>query len=640
MAGATITVCTSAGTGTPCTPLATIYTTAALTQTAVNPITGDGLGNYGFWAPPGTYVLTITGAGITGTTMTITLAPGLVSANSWTADQYFGSGVPWYDVKAFGAKGDGSTDDTAAIQSAINAATNGGGVVYFPQSPNPVTSSLRCYKFGSLDLSKLGQDTGGTTGWVILRVDGCLAPTVTITLNRGLHAIVGGFRTNGNVSFHQQNYSQINGTGVTSGPVIQVSGAGGPFIISHISAENCAAGCIQAGTGTISSPSNVILDSVALVNTATSTKAPLFLFGTGFGVKIKDSIFNSQSTAPTIEDCGDFGQVYLDGGWVLNRTIKFEQQCTGFAGTGTVGTHHFQHLGSEAMADPALFTFDLTGMTGSTYAITIGPQVHMADNVAGNGLYMVNRTDATAAGLTVQFLGSIDGYTTGLTNGLRTTDTVTGLGGDLGQPNTVGSAASVVLSKGGLISTGGPHTFGSTTGVGNTTLDVFQTVTTNPAFVVKNMTSGAQGDLFQTQYSNGNPRFSIGDTTDIGGAPYWGLYNSTGAFLMKFVGTPTANRTWTFQDATDVVVGRATTDALTNKRLKLSDQGQCTMASGTCPAQSLSTTYSAAPLCFANWTGTGTLTGIIKIASTTTTVTPSSSVGTDTAQVNWACFGN
>lgn len=75
-------------------------------------------------------------------------------------------------------------------------------------------------------------------------------------------------------------------------------------------------------------------------------------------------------------------------------------------------------------------------------------------------------------------------------------------------------------------------------------------------------------------------------------------------------------------------------------KVKLTDQGQCTMAAGTCSAQTLAYTYTAAPLCWAVWTGTGTDTGFIKLASTTTTVTPSSSVGTDTAQVNWFCAGN
>jgi hypothetical protein len=75
-------------------------------------------------------------------------------------------------------------------------------------------------------------------------------------------------------------------------------------------------------------------------------------------------------------------------------------------------------------------------------------------------------------------------------------------------------------------------------------------------------------------------------------------------------------------------------------RLKLTDQGSCTMSAGACSAQTLGSTYSAAPVCLLTWTGTGTLAGVLKVAATTTTVTPSSSNSSDTAQVNWACFGN
>jgi hypothetical protein len=40
----------------------------------------------------------------------------------------------WFNVKSYGAKGDNSTDDTAAIQTTIDAcASAGGGVVYFPR---------------------------------------------------------------------------------------------------------------------------------------------------------------------------------------------------------------------------------------------------------------------------------------------------------------------------------------------------------------------------------------------------------------------------------------------------------------------------------------------------------------------------
>jgi len=73
---------------------------------------------------------------------------------------------------------------------------------------------------------------------------------------------------------------------------------------------------------------------------------------------------------------------------------------------------------------------------------------------------------------------------------------------------------------------------------------------------------------------------------------------------------------------------------------KFLDQGTCTMAAGTCTVQSLSHTYAAAPNCIGTWNGAGTLSGILKIPSTTTTATPASTAGTDTAQVNWFCFGS
>ena len=45
--------------------------------------------------------------------------------------------LPWFNVKDYGAVGDGTTDDTTAIQAALTAVPTAGGVLYFPPSANP-----------------------------------------------------------------------------------------------------------------------------------------------------------------------------------------------------------------------------------------------------------------------------------------------------------------------------------------------------------------------------------------------------------------------------------------------------------------------------------------------------------------------
>src|SRR6202047_1790421 len=65
LAGATIRVCAMPASGQPCTPLALIYSDAALTQALANPTTTDCLGNYFFYAAPGRYEVEVSGPGIT-----------------------------------------------------------------------------------------------------------------------------------------------------------------------------------------------------------------------------------------------------------------------------------------------------------------------------------------------------------------------------------------------------------------------------------------------------------------------------------------------------------------------------------------------------------------------------------------------
>ena len=48
----------------------------------------------------------------------------------------------WYSVKGYGAVGNGSTDDTAAIQAAVDAVPSTGGILYFPPGRYRVTAPI------------------------------------------------------------------------------------------------------------------------------------------------------------------------------------------------------------------------------------------------------------------------------------------------------------------------------------------------------------------------------------------------------------------------------------------------------------------------------------------------------------------
>jgi Pectate lyase superfamily protein len=216
-------VCTSAATTTsPCTPLALIYSDVGLTQALANPTTSDGMGNYDFYAAPGRYVIEISGPSITtrqirdvilpndpsqptsfssittsgnisgftlslagnltvagsaAVTGTLTVGgapvPSTAQTNIWTATQTFKGPSPWRDVTAFGAKCDGSTDDTAAFQAAFNAAiADPGGTVYIPWSPangngcvvkSGITIGAHSYWLNVLQVGNITIPSGGST---------------------------------------------------------------------------------------------------------------------------------------------------------------------------------------------------------------------------------------------------------------------------------------------------------------------------------------------------------------------------------------------------------------------------------------------------------------------------------------------
>jgi hypothetical protein len=74
---------------------------------------------------------------------TTTFVPGTIIESSWLNDVNTMTYKSFINVKTYGALGDGSTDDTAAIQAALDAAAAAdGGEVFFPAGIYMVTTGL------------------------------------------------------------------------------------------------------------------------------------------------------------------------------------------------------------------------------------------------------------------------------------------------------------------------------------------------------------------------------------------------------------------------------------------------------------------------------------------------------------------
>jgi polygalacturonase len=148
LANVTVTVYNSAGNA------ATLYSDNGVTVKA-NPTTTNADGEYSFYAANGTYSLTISNPGYTtetrtgillydaadGTSATLGYNEGAANAVTRTVQNKLQESI---SVKDFGAKGDGTTDDTAAIWNAIQAINDaGGGALFFPQGTYLISYNVK-----------------------------------------------------------------------------------------------------------------------------------------------------------------------------------------------------------------------------------------------------------------------------------------------------------------------------------------------------------------------------------------------------------------------------------------------------------------------------------------------------------------
>ena len=153
-----------------------------------------------------------------------------------------------FNVKNYGATGDGSTDDTSFISAAITAAAVSGGVVFFPPGTYRVTSVLTI----SEDVSLVG-GSGETTAILMDHASNELINTSGSSSYEG--NVIEGLRLAASVS--------------NSGIVIDLQGSPNIKIRNCFigSANNTAAQIINVGTST----QRVMIDSCTLQTGATAS---------------------------------------------------------------------------------------------------------------------------------------------------------------------------------------------------------------------------------------------------------------------------------------------------------------------------------------------------------------------------------
>lgn len=141
--GALITVCTSLGAGTPCTPLASICANQVdVVCGATNPFQADVNGNYGFWAPPGTYIVTITSTVAQAKTITYTLATGTGGGGGGGTPGGVATNLQYFlNASTFGGiTGSSYNSGTGAVAFPGSLASGGSGAagsVLLPQGTTP-----------------------------------------------------------------------------------------------------------------------------------------------------------------------------------------------------------------------------------------------------------------------------------------------------------------------------------------------------------------------------------------------------------------------------------------------------------------------------------------------------------------------
>lgn len=211
-----------------------------------------------------------------------------------------------YNVKVYGAKGDGVTDDTSAIQSALDAELAGGSTVFFPRGVYLISANLIVPSNTTIILSK---------GATIKLIDNApIGIRMLDCRNSDNIHIYGGGTIDGNSTGTQPTEQKSHGIALTSKTVLIED-----ILIKNISVYNGSMGdginC-EPNFTTLKQCENMIIKKCRFDNIGRQDIA----FESGINCLVEGSIFENGSASAI--DCEPSGYtIGLIDGVIINNNI-------------------------------------------------------------------------------------------------------------------------------------------------------------------------------------------------------------------------------------------------------------------------------------------------------------------------------
>jgi hypothetical protein len=251
-------------------------------------------------------------------------APSAPWRELYVRDLHARGPTPWFDVKAYGAVGDGITDDTAAFQAAADACVAAkGGTVYVP----PASDGTKHYVVvGPLTLTTPG-------GFCVLQLAGNIAlgntTGNTLTIPRRW-AVIGIANQNQNHALFGAKPQAYISAHASMGPDPIIKVTGGPAYLANLRIQTAK------GDGIILDPtvgSHIYLDNVHVTAYGNGTGSPLVM-NSGMWVYVQHSGFginpgtNANPNILITPATDSVGPVYFDDIGLSRSSIQLKSTAS------------------------------------------------------------------------------------------------------------------------------------------------------------------------------------------------------------------------------------------------------------------------------------------------------------------------